>query len=289
MRILLPLSAGLVFAAGLTSTSPAIAQHDDHQHGKAAPAQTAAINPALTAALADPRRDEDRARDTWRNPGETLSFFGVTPEMKVGEYAPGGGWYSRLLGLYLGPRGKLVGLHNMPTDATRQQPTRDRAAKFPAEVADWSGQPADRFSSVTLEAVPDSEKGTYDRILVIRMLHNMMRANIATSDFKAMGDLLKPGGMIGIVQHRAKADAPDAYADGSKGYLREAEVIKFMEANGFNLVSKSEINANPADTANWPDGVWTLPPTLRKGELDRARYQAIGESDRMTLLFRKRA
>ena len=283
MRYMLSLLAGLALA------SPAMAQHDHHARGKtAAAAPAAAINPALAAALADPRRNEDRPRDTWRNPGETLSFFGVTPDMKVGEYAPGGGWYSRLLGLYLGPKGKLVGLYNMPSDAARHQPTRDRAAKFPVDVAGWSGQPADRFSSLTLDAVPAGEKGTYDRILVIRMLHNMLRAKSAASDFKAMGDLLKPGGLIGIVQHRAKADAPDAYADGSKGYLRQADVIKFMETNGFELIAQSDINANPADTANWPDGVWTLPPTLQKGEVDRARYQAIGETDRMTLLFRKR-
>lgn len=282
MRCLLPLAAGMAFA------SPAMA-HQDHQHNAAtaaAPAPT--TNPALTAALADPRRDEDRARDKWRHPGETLTFFEVTPQMKVGEYAPGGGWYSRVLGLYLGPQGKLVGLYNMPSDPPRQQASRDRAAKFPSDVAGWSGQPAARFSGITLTDVPASETGTYDRILVIRMMHNMMRANSAANDFKAMGELLKPGGMIGIVQHRAQADAPDAYVDGSKGYLREADVIKFVEANGFELVSKSEINANPADTANWPDGVWTLPPTLRKGEVDKAKYQAIGESDRMTLLFRKR-
>jgi len=286
MRYMLSLLAGLALA------SPAMAQHDHHRFSAEASAAHAAVaipvDPALTAVVADPRRDEDRARDKWRNPVETLTFFSVTSHMKVGEYAPGGGWYSRLLGLYLGPKGKLVGLYNMPSDAARQQPTRDRAAKFPADVAGWSGQPADRFSSLTLDAVPAGEKGTYDRILVIRMLHNMLRAKSATGDFKAMGDLLKPGGLIGIVQHRAKADAPDAYADGSKGYLREADVIKFMESNGFELIAQSEINANPADTANWPDGVWTLPPTLQKGEVDRARYQAIGESDRMTLLFRKR-
>lgn len=285
MRALLPLAISLVIATGLACVSPALAQHDHHQHGET---HTAAIDPALAAALADARRADDRARDKWRNPGETLSFFGVTPEMKVGEYAPGGGWYSRLLGLYLRPPGKLVGLYNMPAAAARQQAARDRAAKFPADVAGWSGQPADRFAAFTLDAAPESEKGTYDRVLVIRTLHNMLGAGSAASDFKAMGDLLKPGGMIGIVQHRARANAPDAMTDGSKGYLREANVIKFMGDNGFELVSKSDINANPADTANWPDGVWTLPPTLTKGDVDRARYQAIGESDRMTLLFRKR-
>ena len=124
----------------------------------------------------------------------------------------------------------------------------------------------------------DTEKGTFDRILIMRMLHNMMRWNIADREIKVMRDLLKPGGMIGIEQHRAKADAPFSYTDGSKGYLREADVIAFMTVNGFEFVGKSEANANPADTANWPDGVWTLPPALRLGETDRARYQAIGEN-----------
>ena len=103
-----------------------------------------------------------------------------------------------------------------------------------------------------------------------------------------MHRLLKPGGMLGIVQHRARADAPDAYVDGSKGYLREKDVIAWVEAQGFELVGKSEVNANPRDPADHAAGVWTLPPSLRLGEQDRERYQAIGESDRMTLLFRKR-
>ena len=286
MRILLPVLAGLAL------TTPALAQHEHHQPTSPAATPATSVDPALTAAIADPRREEDRARDKWRHPAETLTFFGVTPTMKVGEYAPGGGWYSRLLGIYLAPNGKLVGLYRSPTsgtlDAAQQQKLRDQAAKFPSEVVGWSGQPADRFAGMTLGDAPASEKGTYDRILMMRMLHNMQRGNYAAADLKAMGDLLKPGGMIGIEQHRAKPDAPDAYVDGNKGYLREADVIKFMGANGFDLVAKSEINANPADPANWPDGVWTLPPTLTKGEADKARYQAIGESDRMTLLFRKR-
>jgi predicted methyltransferase len=286
MRFLLPVVAGPVLAS-LSLASPALAQPEHHQHDAAA-----AVDPALTAAIADPRRDEDRARDKWRHPAETLTLFGVTPQMKVGEYAPGGGWYSRLLGIYLGPQGKLVGLFRNPAagmlDAAQQQKLRDDAAKFPSEVAGWSSQPASRFAGTTLGDTPPSEKGTYDRILVMRMMHNMLRGNYAAEDIKAMGDLLKPGGMIGIEQHRAPANAPDAYVDGSKGYLREADVIKFMQANGFDLVAKSEINANPADPANWPDGVWTLPPTLARGEVDKARYQAVGESDRMTLLFRKR-
>ena len=262
----------------------------DHHGVAGAAAASVRIDPALAAAVADPRRNEDRARDVWRRPAETLSFFQVGPEMKVGEYAPGGGWYSRLLGLYLGPKGKLVGLYFDPTSgafaADRQQGIRTGAAKYPADVAGWSGLPATRFAAMTLEAVPDAEKGTFDRIIVARMMHNLMRWNIADREIKAMRELLKDGGMLGIEQHRARPDAPFAYADGNKGYLREADVIKFMEVNGFDYVGKSEANANPRDTADHPEGVWELPPTLGT---KREELKAIGESDRMTLLFRKRA
>jgi predicted methyltransferase len=247
----------------------------------------------IAAAVASPLRDKDKARDQYRRPAQTLEFFQVAPDMKVGEYAPGGEWYSRLLGLYLGPKGKLVGLYFDPTSGAfnerAQQGIRDGAAKYPADVAAASGLPAERFSAMTLEKLPDADKGTFDRILVMRMMHNLMRWNIADREIKAMRELLKPGGMIGIEQHRARADAPYAYSDGSKGYLREADVIKFMEVNGFTYVGKSEANANKKDPANWEGGVWTLPPMLRGAkEEDKARLQAIGESDRMTLLFRKR-
>lgn len=261
----------------------------------AGPAQSAAakINAELAAAVANPLRDKDRARDMYRKPAETLAFFQVTPDMKVGEYAPGGEWYSRLLGLYLGPKGKLVGLYFDPTSGPFNEATqkgiRDGAAKYPADIAGWSGIPAERFSAYTLDAVPAAEKGTFDRILVMRMMHNLLRWNIADREIKAMRDLLKPGGMIGIEQHRAKPNAPYSYTDGSKGYLREKDVIAFMELHGFEYVGSSKANANPKDPANWPDGVWTLPPALRNAkDADKARLQAIGESDRMTLLFRKR-
>ncbi len=251
------------------------------------------INADLAAAVANPLRDKDRARDVYRKPGETLTFFQVTPDMKVGEYAPGGEWYSRLLGLYLGPKGKLVGLYfdpmSGPFNETQQKGIRDGAAKYPADIAGWSGIPADRFAGYTLDAVPAAEKGTFDRILVMRMMHNLLRWNIADREIKAMRDLLKPGGMIGIEQHRAKANAPYSYTDGSKGYLREKDVIAFMELHGFEFVGSSKANANPKDPANWEKGVWTLPPALRDAkEEDKARLNAIGESDRMTLLFRKR-
>ena len=280
-HLILPLLAlGLTVSAGVALAAPDKA---------AAPT----VNADLAAAAANPLRDKDRARDVYRRPADTLAFFQVAPDMKVGEYAPGGEWYSRLLGLYLGPKGKLVGLYFDPTSGAfsdkAQQGIRDGAAKYPADIAGWSGQPADRFSAYTLDAVPAAEKGTFDRILIMRMMHNLLRWNIADREVRAMRDLLKPGGMIGIEQHRAKPDAPYSYTDGSKGYLREKDVIAFMELNGFDYVGSSDANANPKDPANWPGGVWTLPPMLSGAkDEDKARLQAIGESDRMTLLFRKR-
>ena len=282
--------AAMALAAPALVPVPAFAQAGHAHHAASAPAPV--IDPALAAAVANPRRADDKARDVYRHPAEMLSFFQVAPEMKVGEYAPGGGWFSRLLGLYLGPKGHLTGVFFDPGNGAFAEATqkgiRDGAAKYPAEVAGYTGLAADRFSALTLDAVADSEKGTYDRILVLRMMHNLLRWNIADSEMKALRALLKPGGMVGIEQHRAKADAPYSYTDGTKGYLREADVVRFMELNGFDFVARSDMNANAKDPANWPEGVWTLPPTLRLGDADRARYLAVGESDRMTLLFRKR-
>lgn len=270
----------LVLAAG----APALAAQAK------SPEQAAAkVNPALASAVADARRDADRPRDAWRKPAETLAFFGVEPGMKVGEYAPGGEWYSRLLGLYLGPQGSLVGLYfnplSGPFDEKAQAGIRAGAAKYPADIAGWSGIPAERFSGMTLEKVPDSEKGTFDRILIMRMMHNLMRWNMADSEIKAMRDLLKPGGMIGIEQHRAKPEAPYSYTDGSKGYLREADVVRLMEIHGFELVGKADYNANPKDPANHAEGVWEMKPSWRT---KRPELEGLGETDRMTLLFRKR-
>ena len=274
----------LVALAGGAMSVPAMAE--------SVPASAAQVEPALAAAVADPLRKDDAARDQYRKPAQTLAFFQVGPAMKVGEYAPGGGWYSRLLGIYLAPRGRLVGLFGdaSAASAERQAAMQAAVAKFPADVAGWANQPAAKFGAFSLGAVPEGEKGSFDRILVMRAMHNLLRSKTADAEIAMMRDLLKSDGLLGIEQHRAKADAPDAYVDGSKGYLREADVIKVMEAHGFAFVGKSEANANPRDPANWPEGVWTLPPSLdgARDEADKARLRAIGESDRMTLLFRKR-
>ena len=242
---------------------------------------------ALSGAINHPTRKDDKARDVHRHPADVLAFFHVGPQMKVGEYSPGGGWYSRLLGHYLGGEGQLVGLYSNPltatADAARQQRIRDQAAGFGAEVAGYTGLPADRFSGLTLDKAAE-QKGTFDRILVIRAMHGITRAGIADTEIRAMRELLKDDGYIGIVQHRAKADAPWSYANGTKGYLKQQDVVDFMRLQGFELVAASEINANPMDTANHPEGVWEMPPTLATKRED---LKDKGESDRMTLLFKK--
>ena len=279
----------LLASAMLAMAVPAAADH----HELPDPTEFAATHAeALSGAINHPSRAEDRARDEFRNPAETLAFFRVEPDMKVGEYAPGGGWYTRFLGHYLGGEGQLVGLYFDPTsgpfNAESQQGIRDGAAGFPAEAAEFTGLPAENFSAMTLDAVPEGEAGTFDRVLVIRMMHNMMRWNNADSELKKMRELLKPGGMLGIVQHRAPEDATADYANGSKGYLRQDDVVGYVEALGFEFVGSSEVNANPNDPANWEGGVWTMPPSLGGDDEMDARTRDLGESDRMTLLFRKR-
>lgn len=250
---------------------------------------TAQPSPQLTAALANSNRDADRARDQFRHPAETLAFFQIEPGMKVGEYAPGGGWYSRVLGNYLNPQGKLVGLFFTPEEGVFDEKAREgirkSAAGFPAQVEGWTGRKAAGTQGLTLDTVSDADRGTFDRIIVMRMMHNMLRWNFADSELKAIRALLKPGGMLGIEQHRAKANAAGDYTDGSKGYLRQKDVIGLVEAAGFELVSASEINANPRDTADHTKGVWEMKPSW---QTKRAELADLGESDRMTLLFRKR-
>lgn len=287
MRLFLA-AAALAFAASAAAQDHPAGDHSDthvrdvagfnQHHGK-----------DVAAALAKENRAQDRARDAFRHPAETIAFFHIGPHMKVGEYAPGGGWYSRVLGNYLNDKGKLVGLYFTPEDAVFDEKTREGirkgAAGFPAQLETWTGRKAAGTQGLTLDTITDADRGTFDRIIVMRMMHNMLRWNFADSELKAIRSLLKPGGMLGIEQHRAKSNAPGDYTDGSKGYLRQKDVIGLVEAAGFELVATSEINANPRDTANHPEGVWEMKPSWRT---KRAELENLGESDRMTLLFRKR-
>jgi predicted methyltransferase len=258
----------------------------------ATPVLAQQANTALQNALASETRDEDRARDAFRHPAETLNFFQVKPEHTVLEYAPGGGWYTRLLVPYIAPNGRYLAM-NGDSDARTY---RDRASearskgwteRFPAVAAEWTGMPVEKITAFESDEVPEDVTGQVDRVVIFRSMHGLLNGNRADTELRAIRSLLKDDGMVGVVQHRAKADAPWEISHGTRGYLKEAQVIALFALHGFELAGKSEINANAKDPANWEGGVWTLPPVLRYEEENRAQYEAIGESDRMTLLFRK--
>ena len=255
------------------------------------PALAQQITPALAEALLHSRRDADRARDQYRHPGETLAFFQLEPGMTVVDYVPADGWYTRIIAPYLGPNGRYIAMGPDVTAAPEGQRNYwgGQGDKMRANGPNWNLGAAAPLSGFGTDAVPDDLAGTVDRVLIFRELHNMLRSDWLHDDMLAIRKVLKPGGMVGIEQHRAAADAPYATTDGSKGYLREKDVIALFDLYGFDLVARSEINANPKDTKNWPQGVWMLPPGLR-GATDATRPEmlAIGESDRMTMLFRKR-
>jgi len=285
MRILFAAACALAaFAA------PAMAQdhsgHDMASHG-ASMGEDHAHHAALTRALAMENRAEDRARDQYRHPFETLDFFEVKPGMTVVDYMPASGWYTRVLVPYLGAQGRYVGLTPDPAAADGER-FANYFAKLPGDFetarGGWnlSGAPISVYASQDL---PEEIKGQVDRVLVFREMHNLLRSGVLYTELMRMRGLLKDDGMLGIVQHRAKSDAPGDYTTGANGYLRQEDVIALVEAHGFELVGMSDVNANPNDTADHEGGVWQLPPVWgdKKPEL-----KDIGESDRMTLLFRKR-
>lgn len=248
-----------------------------------------ACEAVLDLALANPRRAEDRVRDKYRHPAETIAFFGVEPGMTVVDYMPSGGWYTRILAPYLGEKGRYIGLNPDVSSGTDKQKESfgGLGATFPGKAAEWTGLPADRIAAYNTDGLPEELNGTVDRVLILREMHNLHRFGWLHRELSAIRSLLKDDGMLGVVEHRAKEDAPADYVDGNKGYMREKDVIGLIEAHGFEFVGETDVNANPRDTADYPIGVWTLPPVLATKQ-DDARYKAIGESDRMTLLFKKR-
>ncbi len=284
LRLIAPMAALAAGTALFTFAGPAAA--DAHMEAAA---------PALETVLADDRRDGDRARDQYRNPAETLAFFGVEPTMTVAEFAPGGGWYTRILAPYLMPAGQYVAFNadsDGQTYRSRAQEVRSKGwtEAFKTGMAQAMGVEAADVMAFETDEIPDGVAGTVDRVLIFRSMHGLNIGNNADSVLKAARTMLTDDGMVGVVQHRAPEGASyDDYGARQRGYMRKADVVAIFEANGFELAAESEINANPADPANWENGVWTLPPILTTGEDDarRSEYLAIGESDRMTLLFRK--
>ena len=267
--------AALLLAAAVTTAAPAAQPRSDLSR---------ADQQALAKAVGAPTRTATNVvRDKYRNPAATLAFFGVRPNHTVVEIFPGGGWYSEIIAPYVlggggtyyaaAPDRGLNGFRRLQT-ANPQLYGGAKLAAFPVREAGQVGVPA----------------GTADVVLTFRNVHNWMMGDqpYAELAFKQMYDMLKPGGVLGIEEHRLPERA-DSAREKTSGYLKVSTVRRLAEQAGFRFVGASEINANPRDTADHPEGVWTLPPTLRLGDKDREKYVAIGESDRMTLKFVKPA
>lgn len=241
---------------------------------------------ALRRILASPHRaPSNPERDGARHPVETLSFLGIRPEMTVFEYGPGGGWYTEILAPLLAKRGKLI-VNNGNPDGSREE----RATYYAKRFALFLARAPEIYGKVEVVRVDDVTApalglaGVLDAALVIRGYHGWKNRGATGAWLAQIHTALKPKGVLGIVQHRADEGA-DPKASAEKGRLPEKALIDEVEAAGFELVAKSEINANPKDKRDQPEGVWVLPPTLRLGDVDREKYLAIGESDRMTLKF----
>lgn len=266
----------------------------------ASPAPPGAARPAAAATAAKPplsfgqrldaaidgawRLPADKARDVYRHPRETLTFFGLKPGMRVIEITPGAGWYADILAPLLRGDGSYAAALVNPIDssyAARQAAS--LRAHFAAYPQPFGSAQIIYFDPKTPNlGTPDSA----DMVLTFRNVHNWAEAGTAEAMFKAFYSVLAPGGVLGVVDHRAAPGKTLAQVIGT-GYLPQDYVIKLAEDAGFRLAATSEINANPKDTKNYPKGVWTLPPTLALGDTDRHKYLAIGESDRMTLKFVK--
>jgi predicted methyltransferase len=270
----------------------------------ARPAETQAQSASdrLDAVLAS-MPDEEKARYAARHPKEMLEFFGVTPGMTVVEVLPGGGWWTKILLPYLGDEGRVVGADYPLTMwakfgdyAPDPEKQKNWPTTWPAEAAAWCEEDCAKAEAFAYGSAPESLKGSVDAVLMFRALHHFSRLDDEGGYYgaalKETFDLLKPGGVVGVEQHRAPAANSDAWADGENGYLKQDAVIARFKAAGFEFVGSSELNANPKDQPTEKDFVWRLPPSYATSGKDpalKAQMEAIGESDRMTLLFRKPA
>jgi predicted methyltransferase len=253
-----------------------------------APAARAAADP-LAAAIASPvRTPKFTARDVYRHPLETLRFFGLRPDQTVVEIWPGRGWYMEILAPYLHDDGKYYAAIEATHVAGASREAKENAAFLRKRIA---SDPAHFGKVIVTELHPPQlteicPPGTADLVLTFRNVHNWIAAGDQQAQFDAFFKALKPGGMLGVVEHRARPGT--SLEEMSKsGYVDEAYLRKLAGAAGFRFEAASPINDNPKDTKDYTEGVWTLPPTLELGDTDRAKYLAIGESDRMTLKFVK--
>ena len=269
-------------------------------HGEETAAKNSTLNEALEA-----QSDEAKARYEYRNPKETLEFFGITPGMKVAEALPGGGWYSKILLPFLGSEGHLLGVDysvemwpHFGGFATEEfiEKRKSWPSTWTEQAQEWRNDASASVSAATFATMPEGSAESLDAVIFVRALHNLARfseqgdylSNAINASYKA----LKPGGIVGIVQHQAREDRPDAWANGSNGYLKKSMVMNAMKAAGFEFVAESAVNENEKDQAGEGDIVWRLPPSLGTSGEDeelKVKMQAIGESNRMTLKFRKPA
>lgn len=239
---------------------------------------------SLEAALAGPQRsDRNRARDQYRRPAETLAFFGLEPGMSVIEMEPGGGWYTEVLAPVMRDHGTLTVAMGDPETSRFAARLVGKLGEHP-EVYDQVQRVVFSFPEHTSLGEPES----VDMVLTFRSTHNWIRAGHAPGIYQAMFDVLRPGGVLGVVQHRADDDAVAAES-APTGYVPEPYIVELATNAGFVLEERSDLNRNEADDHDHPQGVWTLPPGLRLGDQDREQWLAIGESDRMTLRFRRPA
>ncbi len=232
------------------------------------------------------RSADNKARDVYRHPVETLTWLGLRDDMTVVEIFPGGGWYTEILAPFLRDKGKYYAAGFNAESHSRFM--RESVQQFKDKLA---GSPAlyDKVVITVLDPPGKTEiapKGSADMVLTFRNVHNWMAAGTDEAVFRAMYDALKPGGVLGVVEHRGDPNKPQD-PKAQTGYVTEQYVIDLAKKVGFNFADRSDINANPKDTRDHPKGVWTLPPTLRMGDTDKEKFLAIGESDRMTLKFIK--
>ena len=294
-----PLALAFALSLGLAACRPA--SEEPAATPEATPEATAAdaaetadrdaqVDP-MDAVLAGDWRDADNAaRDAWRHPRETLAFFGVGPSQTIVEISPGGGWYTEILAALPGEKGGYIGVINDPAKSGNER-AQNYYTEANTKLRDKLAARPDVYGEATLVEIDPKapvigEPGSADVVLTFRNVHNWVMAGNEAAMFQSFYDVLAPGGVLGVVEHRAAAGKTLAEVKTS-GYLPEDYVIGLAEAAGFVLEEKSEINANPADTKDHPNGVWTLPPGNNHEEADAAKYAAIGESDRMTLRFVK--
>ncbi len=269
-------SATNALRGAIPASAPAVSQD-------AAERATAARLDAILAG--DQRSAPNRARDVYRHPKETLLFFGIRPGMRVVEAWPNSGWYTQIIAPLVHQSGKYYAALE-PGDPASTYVTRRRQS-----FSDMLASRPDLYGGSTITTFgPDgadiAPPGSTDMVLTFRNVHDWMAEDWAPQAFAVMYRALKAGGVLGVVEHRGKAGLPQD-PKAKSGYVNEDYCIRLVEAAGFKLVARSEINANPNDTKDYPQGVWTLPPTYRLGATDRDKYAAIGESDRFTLKFVK--